>query len=183
MNEQIDNSAVQRAEPITLTQRSVRRREYELRRGDQGIGWLRFPPGRRSVAQAQGNETGSLTLVASSGGVDVRGGPDAAAMIATVEAERRGTAVIRMVRGPAFGWRRTGRRHRWAVGAGEATLLRFVAAQGLLKSSVRITAQPGIPDRTVVLLCLIGGFLALRELQAEADGSAAVAGIVATGAG
>jgi hypothetical protein len=49
--------------------------------------------------------------------------------------------------------------------------------------SVRITVQQEIPAPTVVLLCLIGGFLALRELQAEADGSAAVAGIVATGAG
>ena len=34
-----------------------------------------------------------------------------------------------------------------------------------------------------MLLCVIGGFLALREPQAEVDGSASVAGIVATGAG
>jgi hypothetical protein len=33
-----------------------------------------------------------------------------------------------------------------------------------------------------MVLCVIGGFLALRELQAEVDGSASVAG-VATGAG
>jgi hypothetical protein len=33
------------------------------------------------------------------------------------------------------------------------------------------------------VLCLLGGFLALRELQAEVDASAAVGGIVATGAG
>jgi hypothetical protein len=34
-----------------------------------------------------------------------------------------------------------------------------------------------------VLLCLIGGFLTLRELQAEVDASAAIGGIVAAGAG
>jgi hypothetical protein len=34
-----------------------------------------------------------------------------------------------------------------------------------------------------VLLSVIGGFLALRELQAEIDASAAVGGIVAAGAG
>jgi hypothetical protein len=35
----------------------------------------------------------------------------------------------------------------------------------------------------VVLLCLIGGFLALGDLQAEINGSTATAGIVTTGAG
>lgn len=33
-----------------------------------------------------------------------------------------------------------------------------------------------------MLLCLIGGFLALLELQAEIDGSASVAGVVVTAA-
>jgi hypothetical protein len=60
--------------------------------------------------------------------------------------------------------------------------LRFTAAQGFLRSSVRITAQEDLPGQAAVLLCLIGGFLALRELQAEVDASAAVGGIVA-GAG
>jgi hypothetical protein len=183
MNGQTDNRAVLQGEVLALTQRSVRGREYELRRGNQVIGWLRFPPGRRSTALAEGIETGSITLTARSGRVVVAGGPDAAALIATVERERGGTAVIRSVQGPALRWQRAGRRHRWAIDDGDATLLRFSAAHGLLKLSVRITVQQEIPAPTVVLLCLVGGFLALRELQAEADGSAAVAGIVATGAG
>ena len=35
---------------------------------------------------------------------------------------------------------------------GEVALLRFVAAHGLLRSSVRITAQRDIPEPTAVLL-------------------------------
>lgn len=63
------------------------------------------------------------------------------------------------------------------------TLLRVAATQGLLRASVRITVQQAMPERFVELLCLLGGFLALRELQAEVDASAAVGGVVATGAG
>jgi hypothetical protein len=142
-----------------------------------------LPARQTSTALAEGIETGSITLTARSGRVVVAGGPDAAALIATVERERGGAAVIRSVQGPALRWQRAGRRHRWAIDDGDAILLRFSAAHGLLKLSVRITVQQEIPAPTVVLLCLVGGFLALRELQAEADGSAAVAGIVATGAG
>jgi hypothetical protein len=70
-----------------------------------------------------------------------------------------------------------------AIDDGDASLLRFSAAHGLLKSSVRITVQQEIPAPTVVLLCLVGGFLALRKLQDEIDGGAAVAGIVAAASG
>lgn len=183
VDEQPDDSTIRRGEALTLTQQSARRRAYELRRGDRVVGWLQFPPGRRSVALADGGGIGSVALTASSGRVDVRGGPDAAATIATVEREPGGAAVIRTVQGPALGWRRTGRWHRWAIDDGEAILLRFAAEQGLLRSSVRITVQQEIPEQTAVLLCLIGGFLALRGLQTELDGSAAVGGIVAAGAG
>jgi hypothetical protein len=51
-----------------------------------------------------------------------------------------------------------------------------------MKSSVRITAQQDLPESAGMLLCFIGGFLYLRELQAEIDGSASVGGVVATGA-
>jgi hypothetical protein len=40
-----------------------------------------------------------------------------------------------------------------------------------------------MPEATAVLLCLIASFLALSELQSGVDGSAAVGGIVASGAG
>ena len=83
MNGQADNRAVLQDEVLALTQRSVRRREYELRRGDQVIGWLRFPPGRRSTALAEGIETGSITLTAGSGRVVVAGGPDARHLLGT----------------------------------------------------------------------------------------------------
>ena len=50
--------AVQRGEVLTFQQRSVRRRDYGLRWGDQDLGRLRFAPGRRSLAQAETDQTG-----------------------------------------------------------------------------------------------------------------------------
>jgi hypothetical protein len=174
--------AVRRGEVLTLQQRSVRRREYGLRWGDQDLGRLQFAPGRRLVAQAETDQTGALVLTAGLGGVEVRR-RDGGAMVATVEGGRRGAMVIRTAQGPAYGWRRSGRWHRWTTGVGQADLLRFTAAQGFLKSWVQITVQQDLPEQTAVLLSVIGGFLALRELQAEIDASAAVGGIVAAGAG
>jgi hypothetical protein len=181
VNEPVEGS-VRRGAVLMLGQGSMRRRDYELRRDDRVVGRLRFPPGRRPVAQAEGTKVGLLVLTASSAGIEVRSG-DGGAMVATVERARRGSAVIRVAQGPPLRWHRTGRWHRWAIGSGEADLLGFTAAQGFLRSSVRITAQQHLPEPAVVLLCLIGGFLALWELQAEIDGSAAIGGIVAAGAG
>jgi hypothetical protein len=135
------------------------------------------------VALAEGEGTGSLALIASLGRVELRSGPKAAATIATVERAPAGGAVIRTVHGPALRWRRAGRWHQWAIQDGDQALLRFVAAHGWLRSSVRITAHQDLPEPTAVLLCLIGGFLTLRSLQTEVDGGAGVGGIVAAGAG
>jgi hypothetical protein len=173
---------VRQGELLTLVQRSVRRRDYGLRRGDQDLGRLRFTPGRRAVARAETDQTGALVLTAVPGGVQVRR-RDGGATVATVEGGRRGAMAIRTLQRP-YGWHRSGRWNGWAIGAGEADLLRFTATQGFLKSGVRITVQQDLPEQAAVLLSVIGGFLALRELQAEVDGSAAaVAGIVAAGAG
>ena len=51
------------------------------------------------------------------------------------------------------------------------------------QTPVQITVEQDLPEQTAVLLSVIGGFLALRELQAEIDASAAVGGIVAASAG
>ena len=173
---------VRRGEVLVLAQRSLRRRDYGLRRGDGEVGWLRFPPGRRAIARAGGDHTGVLTLTATRGVVEVRGAEGGGALVATVERAGRGARLIRTTHGSAARWRKTGW-HRWVIVAGETELLGFTGAQGLLKSSVRITARQDLPGPAGMLLCVIGGFLALRELQAEVDGSASVGGIVATGAG
>jgi hypothetical protein len=176
-------SAVRRGEVLTLVQRSVRRRHYALQRGDQELGRLRFAPGRRSVAQAETDQTGALALTAGRAGVVVRN-HDGGAAVAIVEGGRRGTMAIRTAQGPAYGWRRSGRwQRRWTIGVGQVDLLGFTAAQGFLKSWVQITVQQDLPEQAAVLLSVIGGYLALRELQAEVDGSTAVGGIVAAGAG
>ena len=176
------DGTVRRSEVLTLVQRSVRRRDYEQRRGDQDLGRLHFTPGRRSVAQADTDQTGPLVLTAGQNRIEVRH-RDSGAMVATVEGGRRRTMVIRTTPGPALGWRRSGRWQRWTMLAGEADLLRVTAAHGLLKSWVQITVQQDLPEQSAVLLSVLGGFLALRELQAEVDASAAVGGIVAASAG
>ena len=182
MDKPVDGT-VRRGEVLTLVQRSVRRRDYQLRQGDQDLGRLRFTPGRRSLAQADTDQTGPLVLTAGRDGVEVRR-LEGGARVATVEGGRRGTMMIRTPQGHAFGWRRSGRWQRWTIGVGQADLLHFTAAQGFLKSWVQITVQQDLPEPTAVLLTVLGGFLALRQLQAEVDGSAAaVAGIVAAGAG
>jgi hypothetical protein len=172
-----------RGEVLPLIQRSARRREFELRRDGALVGWLRFPRGRRSVAEAWAGAVGSLALTAGSGRVEVRGDGDGGAIVATVERARRGAWVVRVAGAPALGWRRSGPGHRWAVDGDGGTLLRLAATQGLLRASVRVTVQQAMPERSAELLCLLGGFLALRELQAEVDAGAAVGGIVAAGAG
>lgn len=183
MDQDMEARAVGRGEVLVLAQRSLRRRDYELRRGDEVAGWLRFPPGRRSVAAAWAETTGSLALTARSGAVEVRGGPDAAALLATVERGTGRAAVIRLAGGPGLRWRRTGRWHRWVIDDHGAALLGVTAAHRLLKSSVLLTVQQPVPEPTAVLLSLVAGFLALRSLQDEVDASAAIGGIVASGAG
>jgi hypothetical protein len=173
---------VRRGEVLTLQPRSVRRRDYGLRRGDQDLGRLQFVPGRRSLAQAETDQTGALVLAAGRGGVEIRR-RDGGATVATVEGGRRRAMVIRTAQGPPLAWRRSGRWHRWMIGVGQADLLGVTAAQGFLKSWVQITVQQDLPEQAAVLLSVIGGFLALRELQVEVDASAAVGGIVAAGAG
>ena len=44
---------VRRGELLTLVQRSLRRRDYQLLRADQDLGRLRFAPGRRGELQAE----------------------------------------------------------------------------------------------------------------------------------
>jgi hypothetical protein len=181
MDESVQGT-VRRREVLTLQPRSMRRRDYGLRRGDQDLGRLQFASGRRSLAQAETDQTGALVLTAGRGGVEIRR-RDGGATVATVESGRRRAMVIRTAQGPPLAWRRSGRWHRWMIGVGQADLLGVTAAQGFLKSWVQITVQQDLPEQAAVLLSVIGGFLALRELQVEVDASAAVGGIVAAGAG
>ena len=179
--DELGDGAVRRGEVLVLEQRSLRRRDYRLAAADRELGRLRFAPGRRSVAQATTDQTGSLVLTAGPGGVEVRRRDGAT--VATVERARWGAAVIRTPQGPVS-WRRSGRRHRWTIAAGEADLLHVTAAQGFVRSWVRVTVQQDLPGPAAVLLGVIGGFLALRELQAEVDAGAAAGGYVAaTGSG
>ena len=47
---------------ITLARRSAWRREYEMRSGRGALGWLRWRPGRRCFAQAEGRGIGLIDL-------------------------------------------------------------------------------------------------------------------------
>ena len=170
------------AEPgqvISLTQRSARRREYELRAGERALGWLRWRPGRRSFAQAEGRGIGLMELAARRRRVVVAGA-DNGATLATVD-RQRGGPIIHTIEGHALRWEKTARSNHWAIREQDQTLLTVAAFQGLLRSSVQITVQQPMPEQTAVLLSLTGGYLALRALQNKADIAAATAAAAASG--
>ena len=169
------------AEPgqvISLTRRSARRREYDMRAGEGALGWLRWRPGRRSFAQAEGRGIGLLDLATRRRRV-VLAGTDGGATLATVDRERGG-AVIHTIEGHALRWDRSTRRNQWAIREQDRTLLVIAASPGLLRSSAQISVQQSMPERTAVLLSLIGGYLALSELQYKADLAAATAAAAAS---
>ena len=170
------------AEPgqvISLTRRSARRREYEMRAGERALGWLRWRPGRRSAAQAEGRGIGPMQLATRRRRVVVAGA-GSAATLATVDRERGGS-VIHTTGGQALRWERTARRNHWAIREHGQTLLVIAASQGLLRSSVQISVEQTMPEQTAVLLSLIAGYLALSELQYQADLAAATAAAAASG--
>ena len=64
--------------------------------------------------------------------------------------------------------------------AQDRTVLVIAASQGLLRSSAQISMERAMPEHTAVLLCLIGGYLALSELQYNTDLAAATAAAAAS---
>jgi hypothetical protein len=169
---------VEPGQVISLTRRSARRREYEMRAGERALGWLRWRPGRRSAAQAEGRGIGRMELATRRRQVVVAGA-GGAATLATVDRERGGS-VIHTIEGRALRWEKTARRNHWAIREHDQTVLAVAAWQGLLRSSAQISLEQPMPERTAVLLCLIGGYLALSELQYKADLTAATAAVVAS---
>ena len=182
MGGEIETGDVERGETITVTQRSPRRREYELRAGDRALGGLRWRRGRRSVAEADGPGIGDLELAARQGRVVVVGGDDGDVTLATVD-HRGGASIINASGRDGLRWEKGATRRHWTITERGDALLSVSASQGLLRSSVRIVVERPMPEATAVLLCLIASFLALSELQSGVDGSAAVGGIIASGAG
>jgi hypothetical protein len=162
---------------VSLTRRSAWRRDYDMRSGERALGWLRWQPGRRTFAQADGRGIGLIDLATKRRRVVVaRAG--AAEPLATVD-RGRGGAVIHTVEGRALRWEKTARGNRWAMRDQGGTVLVTAAFQGLLRSSAQISVERAMPEQTAVLLCLIGGYLALSELQYKADLAAATAAAAA----
>jgi hypothetical protein len=166
---------------ITLTQSSARRRDYEIRTAERALGRQWWRSGRRSVAQAEGRGIGLVKLAATHRRVVVEGA-DGAATLATVDRERGGL-VIHASEGHALRWERTARRNHWAMREQAGTVLSIAASRGLLRSSVQISVERTMPEQTAVLLCLIGGYLALSELRYKADLAAAAAATAAASGG
>ncbi len=166
---------------ISLTQRSARRREYEMRAGDRALGWLRWRPGRRTFAQAEGRGVGLMELATRRRRVVVAevGGAEP---LATID-RQRGGAVIHAIEGHALRWEKTSRGNHWAIRDQDEPWLVIAAFRGLLRASVHISVERTMPEETAVLLCLIGGYLALSELQSAIDQSTAITATIAAGAG
>jgi hypothetical protein len=180
-NDRADSGTVPRGQVISLTQRSARRREYDIRAGERALGWLQWRRGRRSTAQAEGQGIGLIELTTRRRQVTVagRGGAET---VATVD-RQRGGSIIHATGGRALRWDKTARGNHWAIREQGEALLSVTASQGPLRSSVRIVVERTMPEETAMLLCLIGGYLALSELQSAVDASAAIGGIVTAAAG
>ena len=172
--------AAERGQVISLTQRAAWRREYDLRAGERALGWLRWRPGRRSAAQAEGQGIGLMVLTTRRRRVTVAG-QGGAEPLATVD-HARGGSVIHAIEGHPLRWEKTARGNRWAIREQGEALFSVSASQGLLRSSVRIVVERTMPEETAVLLCLVGGYLALSQLRSTADTTAAIAAVTASGA-
>jgi len=169
--------AVGPGQVISLTRRSAWRRDYDMRAGQDALGWLRWQPGRRCFAQAEGRGIGLIDVATRRRRVVVaRAG--AAEPLATVD-RGRGGSVIHTAGGRALRWEKTAHRNHWAIRDQHRTVLAVAASHGLLRSSVHISAERAMPEHTAVLLCLIGGYLALSDLQHKADLAAATAAAAA----
>jgi hypothetical protein len=163
---------------ISLARRSAWRRDYDMRSGERALGWLRWRPGRRSAAQAEGSGVGLIELTTRRRRV-VAARAGTAEPLATVDRERGGL-IIHAAGGRALRWEKTARGNHWAIRDQGGTLLVIAAFQGLLRSSVHISVERTMPEQTAVLLCLIGGYLALSELEYKADLTAATAAAAAS---
>jgi hypothetical protein len=91
--------------------------------------------------------------------------------------------IFHTVEGRVVRWEKAARGNHWAMRDPDGTLLIITAVQGLLRSSVQISAERTMPEQTAALLCLIGGYLALSELQYKADLTAATAAAAAAASG
>src|SRR5215470_1641099 len=163
---------------ITLARRLAWRRDYHMRAGEGALGWLRWQPGRRCFAQAEGQGIGLIDLATRRRRV-VAARAGAAEPLATVN-RGRGGSVIHTGEGRTLRWEKTARGNRWAMRDQDGTVLVIAAFQGLLRSSAQIRVERAMPEQTAVLLCLIGGYLALSELQYNTDLAAATAAAAAS---
>ena len=168
--------AVGPGQVISLTRRSAWRRDYDMRAGQDALGWLRWQPGRRCFAQAEGRGIGLIDLATRRRRVVVAAA--GAATLATAD-RGRGGSVIHTGEGHALRWEKTAHRNHWAMRDQDRTVLVIAASHGLLRSSVHISVERTMPEHTAVLLCLIGGYLALGDLQHKADLAAATAAAAA----
>ena len=162
---------------ISLARRSAWRRDYDMRSGQDALGWLRWQPGRRCFAQAEGRGIGLIDLATRRRRVVVAAA--GAATLATVD-RGRGGSVIHTAGGRALRWEKTARGNHWAMRDQDRTVLVIAAFQGMLRSSAQISMERAMPEQTAVLLCLIGGYLALGDLQYKADLVAATAAAAAS---
>jgi hypothetical protein len=113
---------------ISLTRCSAWRREYEMRAGERALGWLRWRPGRRCFAQAEGRGIGPMELATRRRRVVVAR-VAGAEVLATAD-RGRGGSVIDAIEGRALRWEKTARGNHWAMRDQDGTVLVIAAAQG-----------------------------------------------------
>jgi translation initiation factor IF-1 len=101
--------------------------------------------------------------------------------VAVVEWDQARSARITLSTGEEFLLQGAGRRHRWEIRRGDNVLIDVTAFQAFVKASVEFRTNAAVPEETGLLLCVIGGFTALRDLRTQVDAGASVGAIVASG--
>ena len=173
----MDTANLFSAGPLVWTQPKTLRREYQLARGEELVGWLRFEKSFGSLASAE---------VASQGWTFKREGffhpratvrtPGSDANLAVFRPNWSGTGAVEFSGGRMIRWHRTG---FWKSGwsfleRDDRPLLHFKQHTGLMKISALLESEsPTEPE--LPLLAALGWYLLL--LNAEDESAAVVAAV------
>jgi hypothetical protein len=167
------------APKFALVQPSVRRREWQLRSGDDVKAVLRLPAlrsgGRAEVAGRPLRIERHGSLRAEYAVRDETTGEEVARL------RRDGRRSVLELDGRQAEWKRLGRKEGYGfVGADGAPLVRARVSSGLLRATGEVQLDPALDEQAAVVAALLASYLLIRKHEEEAT-AAAGATTAATG--
>ena len=164
---------------LTVVQPSARRREWELRQGDESRARLRIPP-VRSGARAEA--AGQPLRIERHGHLKadyvVR---DETTNDVVASLRRDGRRRLLELGGRESEWRRLGRKEGFGFVSPDGTpFLRAKLRSGLDRTSVEVQIGAGVADREALIAALLSCYLLIRKNDEEAASVAATVAVVAS---